>query len=451
MGGDGEDRGGKQRKRDEDETGAGEEGGAAGKRKAEGSEEDGGEAKPVNKNKRYRRDKPWDSEDIDHWKVEPWEKGHMSSALLEESSFATLFPKYREAYLKEAWPVVTRELNKCGIACELNLIEGSMSVKTTRKTWDPYIIMKARDLIKLLSRSVPTQQALKVLEDSMQCDIIKISGMVRNKDRFVKRRQRLLGPNGSTLKALELLTKCFILVQGNTVACMGSFQGLKQARKVIVDCMNNVHPIYNIKALMIKRELAKDEALKNENWERFLPHFKKKNVKSKKPKPEKKKPEAKSPFPPPQPPSKIDLALESGEYFLNQERARQGACGRLHSPEGAQQGQEEGRRRRGRRRWRRARARQGAQERGQEGERQGGRRRRGLRAEEPQGRQTRQVGPEAACGAAGRVKLFKYPSAAPPRACVPRPRSPTNQNQPASARRVPAQPAAVRRRRRVIT
>jgi ribosomal RNA assembly protein len=322
MGGDGEDRGGKQRKRDEDETGAGEEGGAAGKRKAEGSEEDGGEAKPVNKNKRYRRDKPWDSEDIDHWKVEPWEKGHMSSALLEESSFATLFPKYREAYLKEAWPVVTRELNKCGIACELNLIEGSMSVKTTRKTWDPYVIMKARDLIKLLSRSVPTQQALKVLEDSMQCDIIKISGMVRNKDRFVKRRQRLLGPNGSTLKALELLTKCFILVQGNTVACMGSFQGLKQARKVIVDCMNNVHPIYNIKALMIKRELAKDEALKNENWERFLPHFKKKNVKSKKPKPEKKKPEAKSPFPPPQPPSKIDLALESGEYFLNQEQRK---------------------------------------------------------------------------------------------------------------------------------
>lgn len=242
----------------------------------------------------------------------------MAGTFAEESSFACLFPKYREIYLKQAWPLVTKALEKRGIACTLDLVEGRMEVKTTRKTFDPAAILDARDLIKLLARSVPVQQAVKILDDEVACDVIKIRNLVRNKDRFVKRRQRILGPNGSTLKALELLTNCYILVQGNTVSAMGNYKGLKEVRRVVEDCMNNIHPIYHVKELMIKRELAKDPNLKNENWDRFLPHFKKRTLsrrrvphtitdKSKK---------VYTPFPPPQEKSKVDLQIESGEYFL---------------------------------------------------------------------------------------------------------------------------------------
>lgn len=266
----------------------------------------------------HNKDKPWDTADIDKWAIEPFkpEDNASGSAFLEESSFATLFPKYRENYLREVWGEVTKVLEKSGLACVLDLVEGSMTVKTTRKTYDPAAILKARDLIKLLSRSVPFPQAVKILEDDVACDVIKIGNVVSNKERFVKRRQRLLGPNGNTLKALELLTKCYILVQGNTVSAMGPFKGLKEVRRVVEDCMRNIHPIYHIKELMIKRELAQKPELANEDWSRFLPQFKKRNVARKKPKNIKEK-KTYTPFPPQQQPRKVDLQIESGEYFLS--------------------------------------------------------------------------------------------------------------------------------------
>jgi ribosomal RNA assembly protein len=270
----------------------------------------------VPKSKRFRKDKPWDNDPtIDKFKIEEFKKGDMKTSLLEESSFAVLFPQYREKYIKEVFPHIRKALKEYGVKAELDLIEGSMTVKTTKDTWDPYIIVKARDLIKLLSRSVPYQQALHILEDGVECDVIKIRGIVNNRDRFIKRRERLIGPKGMTLKALELLTECYILVQGSTVCVMGNFKQLKIVRRIIIDCMKNIHPIYHIKELMIKRELMKKPEMANENWDRFLPNYQKHNVKKKKVKKEKKE---YNPFPNEQQPRKIDLLLQSGDYFFDE-------------------------------------------------------------------------------------------------------------------------------------
>jgi len=274
------------------------------------------EEKEIPKSKRFRKDKPWDNDPtIDKFKIQEFKKGDMKSSLLEESSFAVLFPQYREKYIKEVFPHIRKALKEYGVKAELDLIEGSMTVKTTKETWDPYIIMKSRDLIKLLSRSVPYQQALKVLEDGVECDVIKIRGIVNNRERFIKRRQRLIGPKGMTLKALELLTDCYILVQGSTVCVMGNYKQLKIVRRIIIDCMKNIHPIYHIKELMIKRELMKKPEMKNESWDRFLPNYQKHNVKKKKVKKIKKE---YNPFPNEQQPRKIDLLLQSGDYFFDE-------------------------------------------------------------------------------------------------------------------------------------
>jgi ribosomal RNA assembly protein len=96
----------------------------------------------------HRKDKPWDNEGIDHWKIDPWtnEDAEKVRPFAEESLFATLFPKYREKYLQSVWPQVTTLLAEYGIDCVLDLVEGSLTVKTTRRTRDPFVILKGSDV-----------------------------------------------------------------------------------------------------------------------------------------------------------------------------------------------------------------------------------------------------------------------------------------------------------------
>ncbi|KAI4995029.1 hypothetical protein ZWY2020_034932 [Hordeum vulgare] len=255
---------------------------------------------------RRRKGRPSDEDDpgsSNLLKAEKLEPSSNEGALLEATSFSTTFAKDREEYLLEAWPIVKGALKEQGVSCKLSLSEGSMTVSTTRKTSDPYIVVKARDLTKLLSRGVPVHQAIKILNDDMTCDIIKIGDLIRNRKRFSERRERLLGPNMSTLKAIENLTGCYILVQGNTVAAIGSLDGsgLKQVRRIAEDCMNNIKgPLDHIQELKNEREPAKKPALANESWGRILP---KENIKlNKKPY---------TPFPSPQQPSKENTAVPS--------------------------------------------------------------------------------------------------------------------------------------------
>ncbi|VDQ01776.1 unnamed protein product [Trichobilharzia regenti] len=172
-----------------------------------------------------------------------------------------------------------------------------------------------RDVTRLLARSVPMEQAIRVLDDEFFADIIEIN--LNNRERFVKRRNRLIGHDGETLKALELSTNCYIVIQGKTVAVVGRYNDLKEVRRIVQGCIyDNTHPAYSIKRLLIIKKLSMDPTKHDISWDRFLPKMKKK-VLSRRRKPHKvRKKKEYNPFPPPPVQSKIDIELEKGTYFL---------------------------------------------------------------------------------------------------------------------------------------
>lgn len=238
---------------------------------------------------------------------------------LETSTFDIMFPRHREKYVRDAEEYIRKVLKQHKLQLALDYNELVLSVSTTKQTRDPYAIISGRDMLKLVSRGVPLDKAMKVFESGITCDIIQINIMTRNKTTFLKRRERLLGPYGNTLKSLEILTKCYILPYGNTVAAIGHHQNLKEVRRVVVRCMENVHPIYEIKRLMVKRELEKDPNLKTENWERYLPQYKKTHQKKRKLLPTKKE-KTVNDLVPQQESRKVDKDIESGAYFTKAAR-----------------------------------------------------------------------------------------------------------------------------------
>ena len=67
---------------------------------------------PVNKNKKYRKPKPWDNDPtLDKFKEDAFNpEDNPHGGVVEESSFAVLFPQYRERYIKEVFPLVKKAL-----------------------------------------------------------------------------------------------------------------------------------------------------------------------------------------------------------------------------------------------------------------------------------------------------------------------------------------------------
>jgi ribosomal RNA assembly protein len=241
-----------------------------------------------------------------------FENSDFKHEFAEVSTELVTYPKYRERYIEQTEKYIKKALGQKKISCVIDMGERTIEVSTNRDTRDPLIFLKAADFIRLVCRGVQIEEAARILEDDYFSEIVEIKSMVKNKERFERRRDRLVGPKSQTLKAIEMLTGCYVVVHGKTVSIIGSYRGIEEVKEIVLKCMSNIHPVYEIKRLIEKRKLEKDEAKHGEDWDRFLPKVKKSSKRSKKvirPR--------KGGMPDNISKRKEDIEMETGEHFIN--------------------------------------------------------------------------------------------------------------------------------------
>mmetsp|Transcript_52419 Transcript_52419/g.137247 ORF Transcript_52419/g.137247 Transcript_52419/m.137247 type:complete len:271 (+) Transcript_52419:2440-3252(+) len=205
---------------------------------------------------------------------------NISNVFVFQSKFVVLFPKYQENCIKESWKTIKKIFFFYKLKLKLNLKFGFIEISNSLNTKDPFVIIKARDFVKLIARSVPVRQAAKIFDDQIFCDIIKISRSNCNKFNFLKKRKNLIGKKGIVVKIIEVITQCYLIIQGNTVSCMGQHLGIKYVRNIVENSTFKIHPILYIKMLIMKQKLYNILKFNNQNWEKYLPFFNTKKLPS---------------------------------------------------------------------------------------------------------------------------------------------------------------------------
>ncbi|XP_062014668.1 KRR1 small subunit processome component-like [Rosa rugosa] len=105
-----------------------------------------------------------------------------------------------------------------------------MKVARATRDQDPNIILRAMDVLELLSRSVPAEW-----------------------EQFLARRKLLAD---YVLKVLFELTDCGVFLKGNTIAVIGgSLQGINIVRRIVEDCIaHDVPPLPRARLMKKKNE-----------------------------------------------------------------------------------------------------------------------------------------------------------------------------------------------------
>ncbi len=155
--------------------------------------------------------------------------------------------------------------NKLGVRIDLDSKTGNCEVfpEIEHKNYSPLNVYTAQKIINAISRGFNPIKAMKLLEETVDLEVINLISILGKSDKRMTRiKGRLIGRNGEMRKAIERATESFISVFGKTVSIIADYEDLKVARKAVKMLINGIPHHVVLKFLDQKHQEKKTEEFK---------------------------------------------------------------------------------------------------------------------------------------------------------------------------------------------
>ena len=117
--------------------------------------------------------------------------------------------------------------------------EGTVIVSPSEEMEDPLGVWKTNHVIKAIGRGFNPEVALKLNEDDIYLEIIKLTLYVgKSKKALARQKGRIIGKDGRTREIIISMAEVDIAIYGKTVAFIGELENVMVAKEAVEMILN---------------------------------------------------------------------------------------------------------------------------------------------------------------------------------------------------------------------
>lgn len=117
--------------------------------------------------------------------------------------------------------------------------EGTVAISPTEEMNDPLGVWKTNHIVKAISRGFNPEMALRLNEDDVYLEVIKLPLYVgKSKKALARQKGRIIGKDGKTREIIINMAEVAMAVYGKTVSFIGDLENVMVAKEAVEMILN---------------------------------------------------------------------------------------------------------------------------------------------------------------------------------------------------------------------